>query len=132
MDNIVDINSKLEQNRRQKQFEQYREKIKTLQRIVQCSSCHFKCSMCGKHLHHEEDRCGCSSLSTELIFCDSCQKEYEDFLAIAKDGKDPELFWQNEAWVQMWTKWLSYRHAIAQFLNSNEFQDLMEEIERQA
>jgi hypothetical protein len=128
MDKIVDINKRIELKKQKTQLTQYRDKIRALQKIVQCSSCQFKCAMCDHHLQENDISHDCQT-AQGLVLCDSCRGEYEDFLAMSNGEKPDDIFWHNEAWLKMWSAWLGYRRAINDFMNSPEFKLLLEEMD---
>lgn len=130
MDNVVDIQARISQRRQGRQVRQYREKILALQKVLQCASCHFKCAMCGHHLNETADGSSIEPGPLGYVFCKSCKGEFEDFLAITSGDKNPEVFWHNKAWLEMWSAWLDYQQAIQQFMRSAEFKLLLSEIEK--
>ncbi|MFH1351575.1 MAG: hypothetical protein ABII26_11680 [Pseudomonadota bacterium] len=124
MDKIVNIQERLERNKHKRLLERDRGKIEAIQKVIQCSSCHFRCAMCGLYIKESE-----SSSHTNHIqgyaFCESCGGEFEDFLTVSR-GEHPDLLWHNKEWVKMWSAWLNYRKAIDDFINSAEFKRLLE------
>ncbi len=131
MEKIISIHERIEHQRFKSQQKKYRKKIDTLHRITQCSSCHFKCAMCGKYLE-SADSCNIpEETDNEYTFCDGCQEEFNDFLALCRGEKIPHVFWHNREWKKMWAAWLRYQRAINEFLDSREFDMLLEEIDNQ-
>jgi hypothetical protein len=129
MDNIVDIRTRIKQRRQGRQIRQHQEKIRSLQRVLQCASCHLKCAMCGRHISQAADDSGLEPGPLGYVFCKSCKGEFEDFLAITGGDKEPEVFWHNRAWQEMWSAWMDYQQAIHRFMHSPEFKLLLSEIE---
>ena len=128
MDNVVDIKDKLTRRKHGRQIERYRAKIQALQQVLQCSSCHFKCAMCGHHMDHHSAPAEPGPMG--YAFCESCRGEFEDFLAITSGEKKADVFWHNKAWLDMWSAWLEYQQSIQRFMRSPEFKLLLSEIER--
>lgn len=127
-DKIVNLAERLEHKRQKKQMAQYRGKIETIQKIVQCGSCKMRCAMCGLHLERDESSASPLPSSAGLIFCESCRSEFDDFLSVSKGGERSEVFWHNKEWEKMWSSWIKYRKAMTAFVDSSEFKLLMEEL----
>jgi hypothetical protein len=125
MKKIISLEERIEDKRHKERLEQYRGKIETIQKLLQCSACNLKCAMCGTQI--EGPGTGCQGHSG-LQFCGSCGEEFQEFLAIEKGQKEPSLFWHNEEWKEMWSAWLDYRKAMSAFLRSDEFKLLQEEL----
>ena len=49
MEKVLNITARLEKKRQKEQVEAYRDKFEAMQRVLQCSACHFRCAMCGRH-----------------------------------------------------------------------------------
>ena len=125
MDKVVNLHERIESKKQEKQLEQNRGKIDTIRRVVQCSSCHFRCAMCGRNIEEPDQSYSSASASGPAnAFCESCRGEFEDFMSIS-DGQHSEVFWHNEEWLNMWSAWLNYRQAMAHFVKSSEFQLLL-------
>lgn len=122
MDKIVNIRDRIESQRQKKQIEQNRQKIDAIQKVIQCSLCHFRCAMCGLHIKATDFP---PHSSPGYAFCEQCRGEYEAFLAISK-GEHSDVFWHNKEWVNMWSAWIKYRQAMTSFINSPEFKLLCE------
>jgi hypothetical protein len=132
MKKIVDLEERIANKRQRESLEQYRGKIETIQKILQCSSCHLKCAMCGVQVEMNVSPPNSRPAHLGLSFCESCREELDEFLSISKGGKEPTVFWHNKEWKDMWSAWLDYRRAMAAFLRSSEFKLLMEELNRQS
>jgi hypothetical protein len=85
--------------------------------------------MCGSHFDTPDLVCPSAPSYTDLILCESCRDEYNDFLEISKGNKNPEIFWHNKEWVRLWSAWLDYHKAIEKFRASKEFKQLIKESE---
>ena len=129
MEKVVNIKERIESKNQKKQLAKYRGKIESIQKLIQCSSCHFRCAMCGQHRGDEDSAFSAPSSPSGLKFCEDCQGEFEEFLSISSRGKRPKVFWHNKEWVHMWSAWLNYRRAMNGFLNSSEFKLLLEEFD---
>jgi transcription elongation factor Elf1 len=130
MDKIVNIRQRIEDKKQRERREQHREKMETIQKVVQCTACHFRCAMCGIHLTAADTPEQPPSSPDGLMFCENCGQEFEDFLAVAKGEKRPDVFYHNKEWLTMWSAWLDYRESISDFVESAEFKRILEEIDR--
>lgn len=130
MKKVVNIEGRIESRKQKKQLKLYRVKVDAIQKVIQCSSCHFKCAMCGLH-EGETDSPYDSISSLGYTFCESCRGEFEDFLSISRGEKSPDLFWHNKEWINMWSAWLKYQQTIKGFMNSPEFNLLLKELDTQ-
>ena len=130
-DKIVSIQEHVEDKKHKLQLAKYRNKVETIQKIIQCSACHFKCAMCGLHVKPGESSKYEGVLLMGLTFCESCRDEFEDFLSVSKGEKEDDVFWHNKAWAGMWSAWINYRKAIDAFTESPEFKLLLRELNRQ-
>ena len=129
MSNIINIDDKLEEKKRKEQVEYYQEKIDSILRTVQCSSCHLKCAMCGYHIDDLECGCSQSEYFHDFILCEECRDEFEDYLDSSRVQGSREFMWHNDEWKKLWASWLQFQKAIKEFRNSAEFRQLMEEVE---
>ena len=128
MDKIVNLEKRKEDRKKREQAERYRAKVVAVQKVMQCSSCHMRCAMCGFHvgdMDAPEER----STSHGLVLCGDCSKEYQDFLAVTQKKTKSEVFWHNKEWIDMWSAWVGYRRAIIAFMKSKEFKFLLEELD---
>lgn len=133
MNKIVSIEKRLADKRQKQQLEEHQEKIGAIQKLIQCSSCHFRCALCGQH--PSESDCSTESPSSSsfgFVFCDDCGADFEEFLAITRGEKSPEVAWHNEEWVKMWSAWLDYRQTINGFVSSPEFKSLLNGLKNQS
>jgi hypothetical protein len=131
MEKVFNFTNKLEEKRREQKLESYRNRLETLQRIVHCASCHFKCSMCGHHLHEAASTGGPVPDFPGLSLCESCRAEFEDFLRMRRGENDKGVPWHNSEWLELWSVWLDYQRAIGEFRNSDEFRRTVEEMDDQ-
>jgi Pyruvate/2-oxoacid:ferredoxin oxidoreductase delta subunit len=131
MEKIINIRKRLESQKHELQVKKYRKKIDTLKRITQCSVCHYKCAMCGQYLDETDFYDKSETFDYEYSFCEGCGEEFEDFLKVTGKEQGPGVFWHNKEWKRMWSTWLSHRKAIADFLDSHEFDTLLKELDSQ-
>jgi len=129
MDKVLNITGRIEDKKRREHEEIYRQKAETVQRIVQCSSCHLSCAMCGSHLEGPDLSCPSASSYINLNLCECCRAEYNEYLEMSKKNKRSDIFWHNEEWMKLWSAWIDYHKAIIRFRNTNEFKKLIRESE---
>ncbi|MFC1859670.1 hypothetical protein ACFL9U_16825, partial [Thermodesulfobacteriota bacterium] len=58
----------------------------------------------------------------------SCLEEYADYIERLQGGGELESYWHNDAWLDLWRKWIDYQGAIDRYLKSKEFVQLLDEI----
>ena len=114
MKKILNITDRLEDRKRTEQIETYRNKFESVQRLLQCSGCHFKCSMCGHHVERSETML--NPTANEFNLCGNCLSEFEDFLSLPnRDNQKEEIFWHTEEWVKLWSSWMNFQRALNRF-----------------
>ena len=126
MTKIVDIHDQLQKKKKKENLEKYRGRLYSIQKVIQCSSCRFRCAMCGTQVTSEESA---APTPFGLSFCGDCRAEFEEFVSVTKGRKPPEVFWHNQEWIEVWTAWLDFRKAISAFVASKEYNLLLEELE---
>ena len=129
MTNVLDMTDRLQIRRKKEQLETYRDKLEALQRLVQCSSCHLKCAMCGAKVGDAAEDRPAGRPPAHFVFCEGCREEYEDFLSTARGKNNPDAFWQSKSWLKLWSTWLAHQEAIREFGNSREFLMLSEALD---
>jgi hypothetical protein len=127
MDNVLNIADRIKDKKRKERVEAYRNRIETVHKVVQCSSCHYKCAMCGHHLGDIDSSCPSPSSQSGFNLCECCQEEFNDFFEISRGRKGSDIFWHNKEWMKLWSTWLDYHRAIREFRNSTEFEQLTDE-----
>ncbi|MFO7986860.1 MAG: hypothetical protein R6U38_13450 [Desulfatiglandaceae bacterium] len=127
MDKVLNITHRLEDRKRKEQVETYRDRFDTVQRIVHCSGCQYKCAMCGRHMEPSDPTDSTCRVEAEFNLCDSCGSEYEEFRKMKRHGAtDSNLFWHNEEWMALWAAWCEYQRTISRFRKSFDLHQLKE------
>jgi len=128
--NIIELDKKLKHTKEKKAEIIRKRKILAVQKIFQCMHCAFKCEKCGTQIQPDEHRQqrAISDLRVPYRFCESCAEEYIDFIERLKGRGDPEYYWHNDIWLEMWRKWIDYQGAIDTYLKSKEFKQLLAEL----
>jgi len=128
MSKIVDMRERIATKKQKEQLEKYRGRTETIQRMIQCSTCHFRCAMCGLQVKSGDPVERPSRETFGLTFCEGCREDFEEYLAVTKGKREPNLFWHNKEWLDLWSALLGYRRAITAFIASREFKLLVEEL----
>jgi hypothetical protein len=126
---IISLDDKLETSREKKTALRRRQKAVAVRRVVQCTSCSFKCEKCGTQI---EPRTDDKSKHQRLPykFCEACEDEYGDYLERLQGRGDPDCYWHNEAWLDSWRKWIDYQGSVDQYVKSKEFLRLLQEFKQ--
>jgi len=132
MADVISLDDKLELAKNKKATLIRRRKVIAVQKVFQCTQCAFKCEKCGIQISHnyqagEKDK---KNLKVPYRFCDSCSKEYIDYINQHKGKGDPDSYWHNESWLDLWKKWIDYQGAIDSYLKSKEFLQLLQELKQ--
>ena len=124
MNKVLNITNRLEDKKRKQQIEAHRHKVETVQKIVQCASCHFRCAMCGYNLDAIDSSHPPVPSPAGFYLCEKCRAEFEDFSKMVRGKKGSEVFWHNKEWMNLWSAWLDYQQAIGEFKKSVEFKQI--------
>ena len=130
MADIIHLDAKL-QHTKEKEAEIIRKrKILAVQKIFQCTHCAFKCEKCGTQISADEKSKikEIHGLKVPYRFCESCSEEYTDYIQRLQGKGDPKYYWHNEAWLEIWRKWIDYQGVIDRYLKSKEFMRLLQEL----
>ena len=128
---VISINDKLQLAEEKKTEIIHKQKILAVQKVFHCTHCASKCAKCGTQItmdqrYKEKD----FKLRVPYRFCESCSEEYINYIEYLQGGRDPEYYWQNEAWLNLWKKWIDYQSAIDRYIKSKEFIQLLHELKQ--
>lgn len=127
MADIISIDERLKLGKEKKEAIIRAQKILSLRKILQCTHCVFKCAKCGTQIGlPDEDQS--STLPHRL--CQSCRDEYSEYVQRLEEKKDPDFYWHNDHWMEVWTKWIAYQESLRDYRQSKEFIALMKEFEQ--
>lgn len=119
MDKVLNITDRLEDKKRKEQVEAYHDRFETVQRIVHCSACQYKCAMCGRHLEPPDAADSACRVDDGFNLCESCHSEYEEFREMERNNTThSNLFWHNTEWKALWAAWCEYQRSISRFKKS--------------
>ncbi len=131
MADVISFSEKLKYTREKEATLIRQRKILMVRKVFQCTQCPFKCEKCGAHIEHgPQVNPGMNPRKTLYRFCESCQEEYNEYLERLKGGGDPECYWHNDDWLQMWRSWIDYQGATDRYMKSQEFKRLLQELKQ--
>ncbi len=132
MADIISIDDKLTQSREKKDAIIRKQKIQAVRKVFQCTHCAWKCEKCGTQIAPPCSRKGTESRSAKVPYrlCESCAEEYHDYFERRKGRGDPANYWHNDAWLELWSRWIAYQEAIDRYLKSKEFLQLLQELKQ--
>jgi hypothetical protein len=127
---VISISKKLRHARRRQAEIDRRRKILAVQKVFQCTQCAMKCEKCGAPLSHGGHHPERASKTHRIPyrFCESCAEEYVDYIERMKGGGDPDCYWHNEHWLDVWKAWIDYQGATDRYVKSKEFARLLDEL----
>lgn len=132
MADIISIDDKLVLAKEKKEALIRERKIQAVQKIFQCTQCAFKCEKCGTQIGQELDvnREKNRNLRIPYRLCESCAEEYVDYIHRHQGKGDPDCYWHNDAWLELWRSWISYQGSIDRYLKSKKFVQLLHELKQ--
>ncbi|MBW1836989.1 MAG: hypothetical protein JRF71_07350 [Deltaproteobacteria bacterium] len=131
MADIISIDNKLQLAENKKTALIRKRKILAVQKVFHCTHCASKCAKCGTQIGMgRRDREHDLKLRVPYRFCESCSEEYIDYIEHLKGGGDPDCYWHNETWRDLWKNWVDYQSTIDRYLKSKEFIQLLHEIKQ--
>ena len=131
MADIISIDQKRARLESEKAAQDRKRKILSVKNVMQCSQCAFKCEKCGMHID-PDDRSHLARDHTILPyrFCENCREEYIEFIQRLKGGGNPEYYWHNHDWIELWRRWIDYQSALDKYIKSQEFLQLLHELQQ--
>ena len=132
MADVIAIDKKLKMKDKERSELIRMRKILAVRKIFHCTHCASKCEKCGTQIG-VSDEFPHSKLKKHKIpynFCESCKEEYLDYIDRLRGGGNPEYYWHNENWLDIWQKWIDYQHTIDCYLKSKEFNRLLQELKQ--
>ena len=63
-------------------------------------------------------------------FCESCAEEYIEYIERLKGRGNPECYWHNAEWLDLWQKWIDYQGALDRYMKSKAFAKLLNELKQ--
>ena len=131
MADVIPLDRKLQLAKEKKDALIRMQKIKAVQKAFQCSRCALRCEKCGSQIEQAEPQIPADNpREVPYRFCQNCLEEYLDFIGKLQGKGNPDYYWHNEAWLNVWDKWVGYQNAIDQYLKTKEFLQLLNEVQQ--
>lgn len=132
MADIISIDGKLSQSREKKDAIIRQQKIQAVRKVFQCTHCALKCEKCGTQINpvHGPDLARGHESKIPYRLCESCAEECHEYFERRQGRGDPANYWHNDAWIEVWGRWIAYQEAIDRYLKSNEFLQLLQELKQ--
>jgi hypothetical protein len=128
---VISLDKKLKLQLAEKEALVKKRKIQAVQKVFQCTHCHFKCVKCGAQL--EADAAQEANRPHQRMpyrFCSGCLEEYTDYIERLKGRGDPDCYWRNAMWMDLWRAWIDYQNSMDQYMKSKEFVQLMQDLKQ--
>jgi len=102
-------------------------------RAVQSVSLHTRkaprCEKCGAMIKGTTEEVSKNlALRVPYRFCQGCGEEYTDYIECLKGAANPAHFWQQDEWLQAWTRWIDYQGTVDRYLKSGAFKALLDDL----
>ncbi|MFZ1202287.1 MAG: hypothetical protein WAO07_19140 [Desulfobacterales bacterium] len=132
MADIISIDGKLSLSREKKDAIIRKQKIQAVRKVFQCTHCALKCEKCGTQISpaHGPNLTWGHESKIPYRLCESCAEECHDYFERRQGRGDPSNYWHNDAWFEVWGRWIAYQEAIDQYLKSKEFLQLLQELKQ--
>jgi len=129
---IISFDDKKDLVQEKEAVQSRKRKVLAVRKVFQCTQCAFKCEKCGAQISRDPKESAGHPHKRNLpyTFCEECEEEYVDFIERLKGRGDPDCYWHNEAWIDAWKKWIDYQSSVDQYLKSNEFIQLLNELKQ--
>jgi hypothetical protein len=128
---IISICARRDRTKEVKEALLDRRKQRAVAHLFQRSCCAVECEKCGLPMTGACCREGCGNKSDHRIpyqFCEDCREEFIDYIERLKGRGDPDCYWRNEAWLEVWSTWINHRAALDRHARSKEFARLLQEV----
>ena len=126
MSKIIDIEDRLKLEQKKRVKVDKAKKMEVVRKVAQCTRCLARCAKCGIQFETHEMY---KRYKGPYRLCNFCQEEYENFLRITEQGQESPYYWHNQEWVALWRVWIDYQKAMKAYGESQEFIDLVREVE---
>lgn len=110
---------------REQQIDLKRRKQEAAEKFIRQAHPGAACEKCGTLLEHPE-----KTPRVPYVFCQSCGREYVEYIEHLKGRGDPRYYWHNETWLEMWRRWIDYQSVLDRYVKSKEFTRLLKEPEQ--
>jgi hypothetical protein len=130
MADIISLDTRFQQARDQKKEHLAERKARTVASVFQPTRSLALCDKCGaaEPPRSVSGNGGTMQARVPYRFCSTCAQEYDDFIQCLQGNGDPDHYWQNNAWLESWKRWIDYQGSMASFRTSKAFRRLVQEI----
>lgn len=125
MAEIIDLDQKKRQELVKREQEERSKRMALILQMFQCTLCAKKCMKCGSQL--ESDAQPSQTSSVPYRFCQSCREEYEEFLKRLHGLGNPEYYWYNQEWMEIWKAWMNYQETLKRYELSEGYRRILDE-----
>ena len=130
MADIIPLEEKFNLLKSKKDALDRKRKIQAVQNVFRCVRCAFKCEKCGTSIDQQDDPRFADTADVKIPynFCHNCKEEYQDYINFLKGKTNPEYYWYNDIWANLWRRWIDYQSSLDTYLKSKDFKALLMEI----
>ncbi len=132
MAEIISFNEKLLDARDRERDRIRKRKIQAVRKVYRGNRGALRCERCAQPL--SPDGSGEENpemnLRVPYNFCETCTEEYIDFVDRLKGGGDPDCYWRNDIWLEIWKRWIDFQGAVDRYIKTKEFVQLLEELKK--
>ena len=126
MPKVIDIENRIETEKRRKKIAERRQEVAPLLHFLQCTCCGMKCWRCGSPAELRPPAKDVPKI--QFNFCKDCREEYLEYQRIQESEEESDVPWRNNEWVRMWKKWIEYQNTVRRFHQSKEVQEIFDEL----
>ncbi len=104
-------------------------KFRALLSVTQHTRKSSRCEKCGSPLNASAEVAEkVDSLRVPYRFCQGCSEEYTDYIDRLRGDGNPSHYWQQDEWLQSWSKWIDYQGTVDRYLKSGAFRALLDDL----
>ena len=129
MADIISLDNKRYRAEEKKDADLTERKVRAVRSVLQHTGQAPRCEKCGEAFEGFTPPVPESlSLRVPYRFCEACAEEYVDYIERLKGHGVDAHYWQNDAWLQSWTRWIEYQGTVDGYLKSPGFRALLDEL----
>jgi hypothetical protein len=129
MADIISLNVKLQDVKEKKEALTRKRKLAAIRSVFQDVRRTFRCEKCYRQVESDPPQDDeLRNMRVPYRFCGSCTDEYIDYIERLKGKGDPDCYWHNDAWLDLWHNWIDYQGSLDYYLKTKEFKQLLQEL----
>ncbi|MFH1983280.1 MAG: hypothetical protein ABIL58_15660 [Pseudomonadota bacterium] len=129
MADIIPLDNKRQSVEETKAAKLRERKIRAVQSVILHTRNAPRCEKCGVLIKTAGESVPESfGLRVPYRFCRGCSEEYTDYIECLKGDANPSHFWQQDEWLQAWTRWIDYQGTVDRYLKSSAFKALLDDL----